>query len=242
MKSLKKNLNIIGFIFARGGSKGLINKNIRMLNGKPLIGWAIEQALSVKLIKRVILSTDSEEISEIGKTFGAEVLFKRPKKFSFDNSSEWLAWRHALNFLKKKEGNLPDIMVSIPPTAPLRASSDINKCIKEYIRGGADIIITVTDAHRNPWFNMIKINKNGLCQILNRPQKGLFRRQDAPKVYDMTTVAYVADPNYVLNQKSHFSGKVKSIFIPKERAIDIDTEFDLEIAQMLIKKKYEKNK
>lgn len=125
-------MNAIAFIFARGGSKGLPGKNIRTLESKPLIAWSIEQALAIKRIKRVIVSTDSEEIAAISRVYGAEVPFIRPAELARDDSPEWLAWRHALNYIRETLGLLPDVMVSVPATAPLRSSVDIDNCLDEY--------------------------------------------------------------------------------------------------------------
>ena len=113
-------MKIIAFIFARGGSKGLPNKNIKILNGKPLIAWSIEHAKKINRIDRVIVSTDSEEIAKIAREFGAEVPFMRPLELATDESPEWLSWQHGLKHLKSIDGCLPDLMLSIPATAPLR--------------------------------------------------------------------------------------------------------------------------
>ena len=113
-------MNIIGIIFARGGSKGIPGKNIINFGGKPLIAWSIEQTKSIKEINRCIVSTDSEEIAKVAKEFGAEVPFMRPKELAHDDSSEWLAWQHALKSLIKLDGFIPKVMVSIPTTSPLR--------------------------------------------------------------------------------------------------------------------------
>jgi N-acylneuraminate cytidylyltransferase len=184
-------MSVVAFIFARGGSKGLPGKNIRLLNGKPLIAWSIEHALNVKRIDRVIVSTDSEEIAKVAKQYGAEVPFIRPAELATDDSPEWLAWRHALNYLIETKGNLPDVMVSVPSTAPLRQLVDIENCLDEYEKGCADVVITVTAAHRNPYFNMVKVNQDGSVGLVNPPESTIARRQDAPLVYDMTTVCYV---------------------------------------------------
>ena len=119
-------MKIIAFIFARGGSKGLPNKNIKILNGKPLIAWSIEHAKKINRIDRVIVSTDSEEIAKIAREFGAEVPFMRPLELATDESPEWLSWQHGLKYLKSIDGCLPDLMLSIPATAPLRDVEDIN--------------------------------------------------------------------------------------------------------------------
>jgi len=228
-------MKTVAFIFARGGSKGLPNKNIRLFGGKPLIAWSIENALSIKRIDRVIVSTDSEEIAEVARAFGAEVPFIRPQELARDDSPEWLAWRHGLNFLSESEGEFPDVMVSVPATAPLRSPLDIEKCLDQFEQGGADIVITATDAHRNPYFNMIKINSDGTVGLVNPPLQPIARRQDAPIVYDMATVCYVVNPDFVMTHDAVFQGRVKCVLVPPERAIDIDTLLDFEIAQVLFK-------
>jgi len=230
---MSKQPNAVAFIFARGGSKGLPGKNIRMFAGKPLIAWAIEQANEAEGIRRVIISTDSEEIAAVAEQYGAEVPFMRPPNLAKDDSPEWLAWRHALEFIRNDEGSLPDVMVSVPATAPLRRPIDIEKCLKCYSKGDADVVITVTDAHRNPFFNMVTIQTNGLVELAITPTKGISRRQDALEVYDMTTVAYVADPKFVMTQESLFAGRLQAVHVPIERSIDIDTLLDFEIAEFL---------
>jgi CMP-N-acetylneuraminic acid synthetase len=226
-------MKAVAFIFARGGSKGLPGKNIRLLRGKPLIAWSIEQALAVKRIARVIVSTDSEEIAEVARNYGAEVPFIRPAGLAKDDSPEWQAWRHALNFLLETTGQLPAVMVSVPTTAPLRMPLDIENCLDEYEKGGADIVITITDAHRNPYFNMVKINADGTVGLVNPPQLALARRQDTPIVYDITTVCYVANPAFVMTHNAAFEGRVKAVHVPAQRAIDIDTLLDFQIAEYL---------
>ena len=234
---INNKLDAVGFIFARGGSKGLPRKNIRPLNGKPLLAWAIEQAKSISRIRRVIVSTDCAEIADIAKLYGAEVPFLRPKCLSEDNSSEWHAWRHALEYVQKDEGKFPELMVSIPTTAPLRDVLDIDRCLDEYEKGGADIVVTVTEANRNPWFNMVSYLDEDLVELVNKPAGKVSRRQDAPVVYDMTTVAYVANSNFVMEKDGHFEGRVRAVHIPIERAIDIDTILDFEFAAFLMQKR-----
>jgi N-acylneuraminate cytidylyltransferase len=232
-------MNVFAFIFARGGSKGLPGKNIRLLGGKPLIAWSIEHALAVSRISRVIVSTDSEEIAAVARQHGAEVPFIRPAELARDDSPEWLAWRHALTFLQDTEGVLPDAMLSVPTTAPLRQAIDLENCLDEFAKGDSDTIITVSDAHRNPWFNMVKQNSDGSVGLVMVPHTGITRRQDAPAVFDMATVAYVVRPQFVLQQMGTFSGRVRAVMVPVERAIDIDTLFDFELAEFLLARRGE---
>ena len=229
-------MNIIALICARSGSKGIPNKNIKLLAGKPLIERSINQIKELKEVNRVIVSTDSKEIANIAIKAGAEVPFMRPEKLAEDDASEWLVWRHAIESINKIDGSYPDILIVVPVTAPLRTVDDLKNCLVEYQKGNADIIITATDSHRSPYFNMIKINEEGIANLVISPEKNITRRQDTPNVYDMTTVAYVTTPKFVLENNGIFSGKVRHVYIPIERALDIDTPFDFKIAELLLSK------
>ena len=228
-------MSISALIFARGGSKGLPNKNIRCLRGKPLIAWSIECAQSVPGIKEVIVSTDSEEIAAISRSLGARVPFIRPIELATDESPEWLSWRHALDFLRESDLALPEVMLSLPATAPLRAVSDVEDCLIEYRKGGCDAVVTVAEAFRNPYFNMVRKNIDETVEVVIKDLR-ISRRQDAPTVYDLTTVCYVVDPKFVLSHNSLFEGRVRAVQVPRERAIDIDTIEDLEYAEFLLTK------
>lgn len=232
-------MSLTAFIFARGGSKGLPDKNIKTLHGKPLIAWSIEQALAVNQISRVVVSTDSRKIADIALTHGAEVPFIRPTELSSDNAPEILAWRHALLELQAAEGEYPEIFVSTPSTSPLRVPEDIEKCIDMYRdnESSTDVVVAVTDAHRNPYFNMVKIRNDGYADIAIKPESNITRRQDADILYDLTTVAYVVRSSIIFNFDSLFKGRVRSVKVPLERSIDIDTQFDFDIAEFLMTKK-----
>lgn len=230
-------MKYVGLIFARGGSKGLPGKNIRMLGGKPLIAWSIDHAAAVKRIEEIIVSTDSEEIAETARRHGAHVPFLRPANLAEDTSPERLAWRHALTFLRQRDGAYPEAMVSIPATAPLREPEDIEKCLDVYEQGQADIVITMTEAHRSPYFNMVKHQEDGSLGLVLPPPKNVSRRQDAPVVYDVTTVAYVANSVHVMEKDGLFDGRVRGVVVPPERALDIDTLLDFQIAEVLLGKK-----
>ncbi len=215
----------------------MIGKNLRMLQGKPLIAWAIEQARAVKRIDRVIVSTDSIEIANAAREYGAEVPFIRPAHLAQDNTPEIFAWRHALQFIEENEGELPDIFVSVPTTAPLREADDINNCLKLFERGDVDIVLTMTPSKTNPYFNMVKMNNDGYLNVLIDTDGEVKRRQDAPIVYDLTTVAYVAEPKYILKTDNLFAGKVKGVIIPGHRALDIDYLEDLDYAELIMKRR-----
>jgi CMP-N-acetylneuraminic acid synthetase len=228
---------LYAFIFARGGSKGLPNKNILPFCGEPLIARTIKLAKSIKRIDKVIVSTDSEKIAKIALDYGAEVPFIRPANLAGDDSPEWLSWQHALTFFAGSNEGIPELFISIPVTAPLRIADDIERCINEYEAGLADVIVTVTDPHRNPYFNVVKSKADGSVGLVCDMGKILHRRQDAPKVMDMTTVAYVASSSFVLSNNSIFDGVIRAVHIPIERAIDIDTAQDFKFAQMMAQEK-----
>ena len=226
----------IACIFARGGSKGLPNKNILDLDGIPLIAHSIKIAKQIKKISRIYVSTDSKKIAQISLDYGAEVPFIRPKKYATDTSSEFSAWKHMVEYLDKESEENIEAIISIPTTSPLRSQEDINNCIDEYEKYKPDAVITVTESNTNPFFNMIKINNDGYVSLFNESNR-VYRRQDAPKGFDVTTVAYVVNINFIKNNNYLFDGKIRMVNVPRERALDIDNKLDFIFAQHLIKMK-----
>jgi CMP-N-acetylneuraminic acid synthetase len=225
------------FIFARGGSRGLPNKNILDFAGKPLISWTIKQAMENPRIDRVIVSTDSPEILEISKYYGAEVPFLRPAELASDTSPEILSWKHALNFLNQTEGEIPKLFLSLPCTSPLRAQSDIDNNLDCLLEKQGDIAISVCPSQRSPYFNMVRLDGNNQATLVAKSEENFFRRQDVPKTYDITTVVYSARSLYVLGTNDLMGGKVFASVVDRNRAIDIDDQLDFEIAEYLFQKK-----
>jgi N-acylneuraminate cytidylyltransferase len=221
------------FIFARGGSKGLPGKNIKPLAGKPLLQYSIDTALASDLIEQVFVSTDDQSIAQIAKECGA-ILIERPAELATDQSPEWLSWRHAVEWATEHYGSF-DGFVSLPATSPLRSQDDVEAAILKRQAETADICIAVTPASRSPYFNMVKYNEAGFVELVNQPEGEVSRRQDAPKVFDITTVVYATTPEFVLNNYGLFSGKVASIEVPKARAVDIDDIYDFRLAEAIIK-------
>lgn len=220
------------FIFARGGSKGLPKKNVKLLAGKPLIQYSIDTAKSVDSIEKVFVSTEDKEIAEIAVKAGAEIIV-RPEDLASDTSPEWLSWKHAIDWVEKKYGEF-DNFISLPATSPLRSSEDVKAAIKQKNDIKSDICISVTEASRSPYFNMITLNENGVAGLVCQPETGIARRQDAPAVYDITTVVYVASPSFVVNSSGLFEGVVTAVQVPKERAVDIDDIFDFKLAELIV--------
>lgn len=222
-----------GFVFARGGSKGVPGKNIRMLAGKPLLAHAIETGFATGLLDDIVVSTDSEEIAAVARQYGARTPFLRPAELARDDSPEWLAWQHAVSWLHE-HGNPFDVFVSLPATAPLRIPDDVVKCIRTFEEGDCDLVVTCTPAQRHPMFNMYRVDNEGYAHVYAHADPPIIRRQDAPAVFDGTTMAYVSCPRYILEQPSLWAGRVKAIAFPRERALDIDDELDFRFAEMLL--------
>lgn len=221
------------FIFARGGSKGLPKKNIMELNGKPLIEYSIELAKKSPRIDDVFVSTDDIAIEEISKKSGANII-KRPRELAQDNSPEWLAWQHGILHVLKNYDEF-DTFISIPATSPFRSVQDIDNGIETFLANiKADMCISLTESSRNPYFNMVRKDKDNFCKIICSNDNNFFRRQDAPNIFDITTVAYIANPSYIINNTGIFDGNVVGYEVPKIRALDIDSIYDFKYAQFLI--------
>lgn len=225
----------VAFIFARGGSKGVPNKNIRPLAGKPLIGYAIETALACQSFDDVVVSTDSPEIAAVAREFGASAPFTRPAELATDIASEWEAWRHAIRFVQETSGPF-DTFVSLPATSPFRNVADVTACV-EMLESDPEtsIVITGRRSERSPYFNMVSKDEKGYVHVVIPPEKVLVRRQDAPQVYDITTVAYVSRPEFILGAPNIWLGNVRMREVPVERALDIDTPHDFFIAECIAK-------
>jgi CMP-N-acetylneuraminic acid synthetase len=223
----------IALICARGGSKGLKNKNIKNFDGKPLIAWTILLAKKVKQIDRVIVSTESKKIANIARKYGAETPFLRPKELSLDHSPEWKVWKHAVNFLRN-QNEKPTGIIILHATSPLRSIKDIQKCIKLF-KKHKKTTISVAEPYRNPFYNMVK-KKNSFFKLVNFKKK-IRSRQLAPQVYDMTTVCWMLKPETIIKNNFLFDDKVVGFLVPKNRAVDIDDKYDFQYA-LLLKKKF----
>lgn len=230
---------VYAFTFARAGSKGLPNKNIKPLDGRPLIAHAIESSKRCTSVRAHIVSTDSESVAAIAREAGAEVPFVRPAELATDDAPEILAWKHAIEALRAT-GREFDLMLSVPATSPLRRAQDLDRAIALANESRADLVITVCEARSNPYFNMVELDEDGRARVVCG-QGDTTRRQTAPTVYEMTTVAYVARPEYVLETESLMQGDVRAIVVPADSAIDIDDELDFAFAEFLIERRRTRN-
>jgi CMP-N,N'-diacetyllegionaminic acid synthase len=223
-------------IGARGGSKGVSNKNIRPLLGKPLIAWSIEQALACPEIERVVVSTDSPAIAEAARAAGAETPFMRPAELANDTAGKWEVWQHALAACEAYYGLPVDLFVDLDCTSPLRDVEDISKAIAQFRESDVDAVFTVCDARKNPYFNMLE-EEDGILRICKKLPKPIVRRQDAPCVYEHVASIYVLSPDYLRRGTGLLSGRTNGYDIGIAKSPDIDNESDFEFVEYLMKKR-----
>ncbi len=227
---------VVAFIFARGGSKGVPRKNVRDFAGKPLIAHAIEVARASRLIDRVIVSTEDEEIARVSRKHGAEVPFMRPVELAADKSPELLSWKHAITTLGDL-GCAPGTFVSVPAPSPLRSVEDVEACINRLETPETDLVVTVTPSRRHPMYNLVVLDEGGLVRVATAPPKVVYQRQEMPSIFEIAGVAYAAHPSFIMGADSVLGGRTRSVTVPEERAIDIDTELDFAIAEFLFKRR-----
>jgi N-acylneuraminate cytidylyltransferase len=228
----KKPHNIIAIIPARGGSKGLPRKNIRLLSNKPLIAYSIESASQSQLIHRVIVSTDDEEIAEIVKKFGAEVII-RPSELATDTAATIDVILHCLSSLEE-QNDIPDCIVLLQPTSPLRTVKDIDGAISEWVTQDCDSVISVCETDHTPYLSCT-LGKKFLIPTFGE-QYFKLRRQDIPQTFVPNGAIYIATPGYLKQKRTFYSDRTLPFVMPKERSVDIDTEIDIIVTEAIMKK------
>lgn len=241
LSKLKNMKNIVGIIPARSGSVGVFLKNIKLLNGKPLIEYTIEAAKSSKVLDRVIVSTDHDEIAGISKECGAEVPFKRPPDISEDVETE-LVLQHAVNYLEKEEQYPVDAIVLLQPTSPFRKSETIQKCIQKFCESPEiDSVITVNniEGFRPEW--MLALDKQNKITPYNTPftEDGkpvikLAARQSFHTLYKQNGVVYVASRDLLMKKSLIIGFNAYAVITDEQEALDIDTHLDFLIAEAIM--------
>lgn len=224
----------ICFIGARGGSKGVIRKNIRKLGNKPLIAHTIESAIKSDLFQNVIVSTDDKEIAKIAKKYGAEIPFMRPKKLATDNASFDRVMLHGVKELKK-QGYDFDIIVNRDCTVPFIQENDMKSAINLLKRKKCDLICAVYKQHHNPYFNMMELNSKHHLKF-SKKNNSISGRQNAPVVYQLNGL-FVFNVNKLLKLKEAILPKTLPYEIPVETGLMIDTEIEFKIAELIVKNK-----
>ena len=225
----------------RSGSRGLRNKNMKLINGKPLMYYTIKQAIKSKLFDNIVVSTDSKKILTKAKSYGAEGWFMRPKRLASSTCSKIPVIKHALREAEKFYSKKFKYIIDLDVTSPLRSTKDIINAYKTFIKNKGDVLVSVTKSKKNPYFNMVEIIKKKVKNV-KIVKKKIFRRQDAPITYDMNASIYIWNRNNLMHSKSVILEKAttsKTVFyeMPGIRSIDIDSKLDFEIVEFLLKKR-----
>ncbi len=230
-----KNFKVLCTICARGGSKGVKNKNIKPINGKPLIAYTIEQAKMSELFEHIVISTDSDDIAAISQTYGAEVFFKRSAEMASDTAGKLEVIRDAFIRSEKHYNEKFDYLIDLDATAPLRTVEDIVTSFEQFLNDENDNLITAMPSRRSPYFNLVEVDKRGKVALSKQLESNVVRRQDAPKSYDMNASIYIWKRDTILNESSIFLEKTGLYVMPEERSIDIDHELDYKFVEFLMK-------
>ena len=228
-------MTVVAFIPARGGSKGVPKKNIKLLAGKPLIAWSIEQALASNLIDRVIVSTDCEEIAKVAREHGADVPFLRPDKISNDTASTESAMLHCCEYLESKN-ELPELFILMQATSPMRSYGQIDKAINYLIEHNYDSLLTVSKSHRFTWKN--PDNPAASYDYMNRPRRQDIKEED--QEYLETGSFYITKTKMLMKYKNRLCGSVGMFETPEIESYEIDTHVDFVISEELIKSQLNK--
>lgn len=228
---------VVAIIPARGGSKKVPRKNIRLLAGKPLIGWTIETSLKCRQIHRTIVSTDDSKIAEIALEYGAEVPFLRPAALAQDDAPDFPVWQHALRWLAEHEDYHPDVIVWLRPTCPLRRVRDIEAAIDKLTETGADGVRSVSPVEHHPYW-MRRIENDRLVLLLEGTDETLYyQRQLLPDVYRLNGAIEVVRADTVIEKGQLFSGDVRAYVMEPEFGLDLDTELDFMLAEAIMKRR-----
>lgn len=226
-----EDVKILGVIPARGGSKGIKDKNITLLCGKPLLFYTIETAKKTKRIDRLILSTDSPKIRKLVANYNIEI-YSRPKSLAKDCSKLSDALIYILKKLKKREGYRPYGVITLQPTSPFRKKQDIEKGIDKFLKKGYDCLFSVCEAEHHPYW-MHRLVNGEPVPLFNITEK---QRQSLAKIYRENGVICIVKTDYLLAEKKIFGGKMGVIVMDRFESVDIDTELDLKIAEFLLQK------
>ena len=224
-------------ICARGGSKGVPNKNIRQMAGKPLIVHSILQAQSSGLFEAVAVSSDSMKILDISKNFGVDYSVLRPKELASDLAPKLPAIQHCVNEVETLSGKKFDVIVDLDATSPLRITKDIEGAVKLLEDKNVSNVITGCPARRSPYFNLVEQDERGCVHLSKPPEQIITRRQDAPECFDMNASIYVWNRSGLIGSKSLFNRDTLLFVMPEERSIDVDHEWEFEYVEFLFNKR-----
>jgi CMP-N,N'-diacetyllegionaminic acid synthase len=227
-------VSVLCTICARGGSKGVVNKNIRTLMGRPLIAWSIAQAREAGIFDLIAVSSDSEAILDAARAAGADFLIRRPAELATDQAGKIAAIRHCVQAVEAQTGRRFEVLVDLDATSPLRIPSDIAAAVELLRERNAPNVITAMPARRSPYFNMVEMDRNGALSLVKPLPAAVVRRQDAPQCFDMNASIYVWRHDDLFEDPPIFKAATALYVMPEERSIDIDTELDFRVVETIM--------
>lgn len=228
-------MKVLFIIPARSGSKGIPHKNIKVLGGKPLIGYAIDCARAFVPDSDICVSTDGQEIIDIVKQYGLEVPFVRPDKLASDHSGTYEVLLHAIQYYQDR-GLTYDAIVLLQPTSPFREKEDVKACLEKYKEGKYEMVVSVKEAATNPYYACFEPDEDGYLHH-SKGDGTIIRRQDAPKVYEYNGAVYVMSVQALLTKSYLHFERIGYHVMDERQSMDLDTLFDWELAEKIIQDK-----
>jgi CMP-N,N'-diacetyllegionaminic acid synthase len=226
---------VLATICARGGSKGVPGKNLRRLLDRPLIAYTIECARACPTVSAIVISTDDDTVARTAEGCGVEVPFRRPADLATDAAGKLPVVLHAARWMEENRGLRPDVVVDLDVTVPLRAPEDVAACVAELVRGGWDAVVTGYEPERNPYFNMVEMTEGGARPVKSPPRR-IVRRQDAPRVLSVSAAVFAFRRPFLDRGDYIYDGRVGVVEVPRERAVDIDSEMDFAFTEFLMRR------
>jgi CMP-N,N'-diacetyllegionaminic acid synthase len=230
-------MNILCTVLARGGSKGLKNKNTKLLYGKPLIHYTLEQAQKSGVFTHVAVNSDSDSILETASKLQGIETVKRPIELANDTISKRPAIRQTVTEMENKYSLKYDVVIDLDCTSPLRDVQDIHNALNKFMADDNDNLITAMPSRRSPYFNMVKLDEKGRVKIVIETETPITCRQDAPACFDMNASIYIWKRDILFNTESNYLDKTGLYVMPEERSIDIDCQLDFDFVEFMIGKK-----
>lgn len=230
-------MSLLCTICARGGSKGVVGKNARDLLGRPVLAWSIAQARETGLFDAIAFSSDSDALLDAALKAGADIAVKRPDEMATDTAPKLPAIRHCLEQAIAHTGKTPKIFVDLDVTSPLRLASDITGAVALLRESGARNVITGAPARRSPYFNLVEQRTDGSVGLSKSANPPITRRQDAPRCFDMNASIYVWRVAPFLEQPAVFYPDTRLFEMPEERSIDIDSDLDFALVELLLRQR-----
>lgn len=225
---------LLAIIPARAGSSSVPSKNLAAVAGKPLLAYAIEAARRAAVVERVVVSTDSSAIAEVARQWGGEVPFLRPEELARDDIPGVLPIIHAVTWLEEHEGYRSDYVLCLQPTSPLRTAQDIEQAMALALKKQADSVISVTPVHDHPYWTKT-VDAEGRMSEFMTAKKPVLRRQDLPPAYVLNGAVYLVKREVLLRRRSLYGEKTCAYVMPRERSLDIDTPWDLYLADLILR-------